>query len=404
MKNTILLGLALSGALALAAWSASERGIRQVRLSWTDDPRTTVTVTWQTDDPATKSYVSYRQARQSRAQRVEGTSVTYQYGTGTIRHAQLTGLKPSATYAYQVIGNEREGGTSETRVFRTAPDRDTPFTFTAYGDQGVSEDSKLMVQRVVSENAAFHLHLGDLSYANTADRGKVWDDWLEIITPLASRVAYMPSLGNHENEKLTTASPNTERVGYVAYLARFALPKPETRYTFDYAGARFIAPNSDDFKNKEQMVWLREALRAARSDPKVRWVIVFQHHPPYSSNVRRENNKPLIAAWEPLLDEFKVDLVLAGHNHNYERTLPMRDGQATHTDAKTSARGAGTVYVISGGGGKGLYDFVPEKPVWCAAREKTHNFLRIKVDGQALTVTALRRDGSTIEQFAIEAR
>jgi predicted MPP superfamily phosphohydrolase len=306
----------------------------------------------------------------------------------------MRGLKPGTRYYYRV-GDAKEGFSSIYR-FRTAPDRVEDFTFTAFGDHGTSDFSRQNVAHIAREQSAFHLLLGDYSYAN--GNQPIWDEWLNLCQPMTSIIPLMAALGNHENERI-----GEERIGYVAALARLAMPAPETWYTFDYAGARFVAINSDDHRNPEQLQWLESTLKAARQDPRVRWLILFKHHPLYSSNVRRNNDTARIATLRKILDDYRVDLVLAGHNHNYERSYPLRGETPQSQDRAKYRQGEGTLFVVSGGGGKSLYQFEPEQPAITTYRESVPHYLRVRVPVSGpLVVEAVRTaDRSVLDRFEI---
>ena len=53
----------------------------------------------------------------------------------------------------------------------------------------------------------------------------------------------------------------------------------------------------------------------------------------------------------PLFDQYTVDLVISGHNHCYERTLPIRAGQPTTDMTDQVDSSLGTTYITAGGGG-----------------------------------------------------
>ncbi len=390
-----LLGVAIAFAIAGAARPPDPLP-RQLRVSWSEDPRSTMTVMWQNGVPAKGPVVEYgptpRLGRTANAR-----SVTYDQKTGFLYEATLRGLRPGSVCYYRA--GDPALGMSATRSARTAPDGIESFTFTAFGDHGTGPVSKQNVERITAEQPAFHLLLGDLSYAN--GNQPVWDEWFTLIEPLAATIPLMPAIGNHENERI-----GLKRIGYASYLARLALPPPETWYAFTYANTRFVAFNSDDFKNPQQLAWLDLTLGRARSDPTVRWLILYMHHPLYSSNVRRLNNAELISVLRPRLERFEVDLVLAGHNHNYERSYPLRgDAVAPRVRSRFRyGRGLGVTYIVSGGGGKSLYQFTPELPAITAYRESTPHYLRVQVpvDGP-LQVEAVRTaDRSVMDRVTIQ--
>jgi predicted MPP superfamily phosphohydrolase len=399
-RTVLLLGaLAIVTACAFpgtAQGQANRSNPTQLRLSWSEDPQTTMTVVWQTAVPTATATVEYGTTPRL-GMTASGRRVTYAYETGVIHEVTLRGLKPGRLYYYRA--GDPVGGFSGISQFRTAPARPEEFTFTAFGDQGTGPASRKNVDHIAAENPPFHLLLGDFSYAN--GNQPIWDTWFEQNEPMTRAIPLMSALGNHENETI-----NGKRVGYVAALARLAMPPPETWYTFDYCGVRFVSFNSDDFKNPTQLKWFDDTLSAARSDPKVRWLVVFQHHPLYSSNERRLNNQPLIDTVRKLLDQYQVDLVLAGHNHNYERSYSLRGDAIRNADRTSYRKGEGTVYVVSGGGGKSLYQFTPQTPAITAYRESIEHYLRVHVPRRGpLVVEAVRtRDRTVMDRFEIAPR
>ncbi len=364
----------------------------QLRLSWTGPPETSMTIMWQTAFPTEISVVEYG-TTEDLGQRALGKGVGYKYAAGVLHEVRLEGLQPGTRYFYRA--GDPAAGFSSISSFTTAPAAPQEFVFTVFGDHGVGKISKANVELALAEKPAFHLILGDLSYAN--GKQKVWDKWFEQLEPMSRAIPVMPALGNHEDEKV-----NGKRVRYAPYLARLALPPPETYYSFDYSNARFVTFNSDDFKNPEQMAWFVDRLKKSREDKSVRWLIVYQHHPLYSSNAGRGNNKHLIKATRKIYDEFKVDLVLAGHNHNYERSYPLTGDRVAQNGSGPYKKGNGVVFVISGGGGDSLYQFTRQTPAITARRESVSHYLRVRVSEKELRIEALRtKDRSILDSFRI---
>lgn len=368
-------------------------GPEQVHISWTGDPSTTMTVMWQTYGPTKDSVVWYGTSKKM-SQKATGKSFTYEHGTGVQHEVTLTGLSPGQRYYYQV--GKTGGAKSKVFSFRTKPKEVKAFTFTAWGDHGTTTMSRKNLKRVLADQPAFHLHLGDLSYANGYQ--PTWDHWFNLIEPLAATVPYMPTLGNHENEKI-----GGRRVGYTAYLARFALPEPETWYHFDYGDVRFIAFNSDDFANRKQLKWFKNLLKRTREDPTIRWVIVFQHHPLLSSS-HRGINVPLTLALQPIFDQYGVDLILTGHDHLYERLYPVKGKEVFRAAYGSYRKGTAPVYVTSGGGGQSLYRFVGDPPEWSAFRKATYQYLRVRVTvGGSIRVESVETEsGQVMDAFEIK--
>ncbi len=233
--------------------------------------------------------------------------------------------------------------------------------------------------------------MGDFGYAN--GKQPVWDRWFEILEPLAAEVPVMVCPGNHEYEP---------RYGISTYLARFVHPGKETYYRFDYSNARFLMVDSIRYRDEEQLRWLQNELRDARNDRSVHWLILCMHHPLYSSTTGRLNDAKRIRVLGPLLDKYRPDLVLLGHQHNYERTYPLRGRMPHVLYPNRYFQGQGVVYVISGGGGYLLYPQTVEQPPFTARREMCHQYLRVTVSRDALKVVSRRtKDDSLLDQFEI---
>ena len=88
----------------------------------------------------------------------------------------------------------------------------------------------------------------------------------------------------------------------------------ETCFTFVYHNVLFIGLDSNR-DQKIQAEWLDQVL----SEKKAQWVVCSFHHPIFSTAKDRDNPE-LRAMWKPIIDKYKVDLVLQGHDHSYGRT------------------------------------------------------------------------------------
>jgi 3',5'-cyclic AMP phosphodiesterase CpdA len=169
----------------------------------------------------------------------------------------------------------------------------------------------------------------------------------------------------------------------------------ETAYWFDYQGVRFVSLNS----NKEYFVqaeWLNRVL----SDNPQKWTILTFHHPLFSSKEGRDN--PLLrAAWQPVFDLHKVDLVLQGHDHTYARTGLLRD-QNVPTGLAARSPQAGTVYVVSVSGPK-QYD-LGRRPFMHRAAEDTQLYQIISIDGDELKYEARTAIGELYDGFTLKKR
>jgi 3',5'-cyclic AMP phosphodiesterase CpdA len=137
---------------------------------------------------------------------------------------------------------------------------------------------------------------------------------------------------------------------------QFTLPRngpkgmKETVYYLDYQGIRVIGLNSnirDSIRLARQTEWLEATLKEARQRENIRWTVATFHHPMFSS-VEGRNDERLREKWTPIFDEYRVDIVLQGHDHTYAR------GQLRNMRQGVNARSpnGGTVYVNSVSGAK----------------------------------------------------
>jgi 3',5'-cyclic AMP phosphodiesterase CpdA len=297
-------------------------------------------------------------------------------------HVSLDYLYPGLTYYYMVGHQGYETSVSELNLgavssFTMAPNRPTSFTFTAFGDQGSSYDSVATSNLILAQSPAFHLHAGDISYAENGGDGlltdaydpRAWDSFFTVTESTAATVPWMFSLGNHEME--AWYSPD----GYGADIDRLDFPgngpsiSPGT-YVFVYGNVGVVSLDPNDvsyeipanfgFTDGAQTTWLGQTLAALRQNPKVDFIVVFFHHCAYCTCVTHGSEGGVRQFWTPLFDQYQVDLVINGHNHIYERTDPIRGGTPTTTapiGATVEPATQGTTYVTCGSAGKSLYSF-----------------------------------------------
>jgi alkaline phosphatase D len=110
------------------------------------------------------------------------------------------------------------------------------------------------------------------------------------------------------------------------------IPNGTTTYNHGYTGDLTIVARENsavpDFSTGSpnlQTIWLERTLREARADENIDMIVVAMHQCAMSTSARGNGSDLGIRrAWLPLFDEYEVDLVLSGHEHNYERTYPVR--------------------------------------------------------------------------------
>ncbi len=209
--------------------------------------------------------------------------------------------------------------------------------FAVIGDYGFTGQPELDVANLVkSWNPDFIITLGDNNYDNgaastiDANIGQYYHGFIYNYTGIYGAGSpirrFYPSLGNHD---WVTA-------GAVPYLNYFTLFGNERYYDFVFGNIHFFAIDSDpneldgNLNNSIQANWLKSSLASSTSSLN----IVYFHHPPYTSGT---THGPTLAMQWPFYS-WGADVVLSGHEHNYERIM------------------RGTFpYIINGLGGKSLY-------------------------------------------------
>ncbi|HKY20775.1 MAG TPA: metallophosphoesterase [Vicinamibacterales bacterium] len=205
----------------------------------------------------------------------------------------------------------------------TVPNQEGSLKFAVIGDSGTGNSDQYRVAKVFAETRQkfpfeFVLMLGDNMYGSESSRD-FQNKFEKPYKPLLDAgIKFYAALGNHD-------SPNQRM--YKAFNMN-----GERFYTFrPKLGVRFFALDSN-YMDRTQLTWLEKELTASGSD----WKIVYFHHPIYSSGGRHGSDTALRDQLEPLFLKYGVDVVLAGHEHFYERLKPQK----------------GIHYFISGGAGK----------------------------------------------------
>jgi hypothetical protein len=148
-----------------------------------------------------------------------------------------------------------------------------------------------------------------------------------------------PSPGNHEYQTPGAA-------GYFAYYGSIAGPTGKGYYSYDLGDWHIISLNSNIGMNagSPQEAWLRADLAANQKS----CTLAYWHHPRFTSGVMYGNQPSTQPLWQALY-EAGAEIIIAGHEHNYERFAPQ-----TPTGAADPA--AGIRQFVVGTGGAGLYD------------------------------------------------
>ncbi len=245
---------------------------------------------------------------------------------------ELTGLEPFTDYVYRAgtwSGVDEAAGTltnatlSPVQRFRTTPakGRANGVTFVLAGDsRGGYEKMREHAPRLAGLDANFWLFTGDMNLIGTPAE---WTNWFDAMDPVSASKVLMPVQGNHE----TLAN---------LYYQQFALPREGAPLPSEWVehawhtvtgNVLIVALNSNtDAVAELQTPWLEATLKRYEDDPDIAWRVALYHHPAYSAS-NHGSTERVQKHWVPLFEKYHVDVTLAGHDHDYERTVPIRGEQ-----------------------------------------------------------------------------
>jgi predicted MPP superfamily phosphohydrolase len=287
---------------------------------------------------------------------------------------------------------------SSSSSFSSSIPSTTDFNFAAAGDWGCTDDTSSTIKNIQNKDPELILALGDLSYEKTAKC------WLDETSSIKNKLKI--AMGNHD-----AGDEGDPTLLQVQYRNNFNLSN--TYYSFDYHNVHFIAIDSmlPYTINSPQYSFVKRDLISTSQNPNIRWIIVYFHHPMYTSPTKHPSDILLRDTYHPLFDQYGVDLVLQGHNHNYQRSYPItynnkgNSPNPTITSANTNTYNnpRGEIYVIAGTAGEDLYD-LKSKADFIATQYKGFGFLNLDIssDGTKLIGTFYaNEDGSVKDTFNI---
>ncbi|XP_033104022.1 acid phosphatase type 7-like isoform X2 [Anneissia japonica] len=394
----------------------SEVQPEQIHLSFTGNP-TELMVTWSTEN-TTLAVVEYGQDRKLTLT-AKGSTTKFinggiQKSTQYIHRVKLTGLEPDKTYFYHCGSPD---GWSEMFWFQSQPtgNKWSP-KFAVYGDLG-NVNSRSMGRLQHETQSGYYdavLHVGDFAYDLDSRNGKVGDEFMRQIEPIAAYIPYMTCVGNHE-----------ERYNFSNYKNRFTMPNYEKTenlwYSWNIGPAHIIAFSTEviffqdygKFLIDEQMKWLEQDLQEANKNRKEQpWIITIGHRPMYCSNINlsadcRKRESLIKAAFEDLFYKYGVDLEIYGHEHAYERLFPVYNRTVyngstdnPYTDPKAP------VHIITGSpGNKELITPLSVKKMeWDAFRSMDYGYSRMHVLNEThlyFEQVSDNQDGKVIDKVMI---
>ncbi|MEO7194749.1 MAG: metallophosphoesterase [Pseudonocardiaceae bacterium] len=205
----------------------------------------------------------------------------------------------------------------------------------------------------------------------------MWTQYFGSIERSAASTPWMFATGNHDMEALYDNGPGGATHGYGGHLQRLDLPRNgpsrcPSVYSARYGNVAVLSLDANDLSQEiptiagysggQQLSWLTRTLAALRADPSVDFIVAFFHHCAFATSSAHASDGGVRAALAPLFDTYSVDLAVQGHNHQYERTNPIRGGRSTveaPDGATVHPERDGTTYICCGSGGRPSYGWQP---------------------------------------------
>ncbi len=385
-----------------------------------------------------------------------------------VYRARLTGLKPGEAFAYQVLKDGQAVFQAEGRARKSAAQ---PVRFALFGDSSQNTPG----QRAIAYQTAltkpdFVFVTGDIVY--TSGRISEYREKFFPIynaetasattgAPLIRSVPMIAAPGNHDTvlqnfarfpdslayflywdqplngPRVSSGAPKTvhqltgSEAAQPAFRAAAAPRYPVmANFSFDYGNAHWTVLDSNnymDWNNPELRAWVEKDLASASG---ATWRFVAFHHPGFNSSHSHFTDQ-WMRSLAPVFEKGKVDVVFAGHVHNYQRSFPLTftpkpqpDGSAMGskgevagdwkldkqfgTAADTAHKPNGVLYIVSGGGGAGLYDpaQMNEPASWQSFTDKfisnTHSFSLVDIDAKSFRFRQISETGEELDSFRIQ--
>ncbi|MEE9344539.1 MAG: metallophosphoesterase [Methylococcales bacterium] len=390
---------------------------------------TSIIVRWRTD-VATDTVVHYGNAPGNL------TNVVTIPGSTNEHEVTINGLLADTNYFYSV-GNSSgvlEGDDSG-YFFTTSPQPGTPKATRLWiiGDSGLADNNSRAVRDAFKtynngNPPDLWLMLGDNAYNDGTDsqyQNAVFNQYPEIL----QQSVLWPALGNHD----AFSSFAVEQSG--PYFQAFNIPTnaeaggavsgTEVYYSFDYGNIHFICLDSyqsSRLPEGQMLTWLESDL-LANDKP---WVFAFWHNPPYTKGSHDSDREgpeiDMRGRVLPILENYGVDVVFAGHSHSYERSFLLDshygdsstlqnsmivdsgDGQVDGAGAYTKSAGGGanqgTVYVVSGNGSRTSTRGNLNHPAMFASIRSLGSMV-VDVDGNRMDAIMLDSASQEADHFTI---
>ena len=386
----------------------------------------------------------------------------------TVYNDSFIGLEPGTTFMYRVSKNGKVVFNAEAKALKS-PEQSYRVAISGDLAAGTKQAGKIAYGIYNSKPDVFAI-AGDIAYSQgliTDYKTRFWpvfnsDNADTMGVPLLRSIPTFAAVGNHDAETRDLDrfpgalayyhfwdqplnGPDGKEGGPLvpalkasdanrkAFLDGAADRYPRmTNFSFDYANAHWTVLDSDayvEWSDSTLKDWVAKDLEKGKD---VTWRFVLFHHPGFNSS-RAHYEQQQMRLLAPTFEKGKVDIVFAGHVHNYQRSYPMyfapdnfgnqlvggadnrKRGKVVNGrwtldkefDGKRNTKPNGVIYIVTGAGGQGLYNPEQQKDMDSWQRFTTkfvstvHSFTIMDVNGSELVLRQIDINGKEVDRIKI---
>lgn len=376
----------------------------EIRQIMTQDPSTSRTLMWQSQDEDNRALAEIRKKGEKASQVVPATSSVFT-DNGVTRHlhtVMVTGLTPGTSYEYRV-GNDRKR--SPWMPLETPAQGS--FSALIFPDSQSADYSgwKALAQKAFKDHpdVSFFVNMGDL--VDNGEHAYQWDAWFDALQGVIERIPVAPLLGNHETYTLDWKVRRP-----LAYLQLFQLPAGDARYagefySFDVGEVHFTVLNTQDSELKawepnllkDEAEWLRRDLAGTKK----KWKVVLMHRDVLQYGFasrptpREEGFSDTGRFFMPIFDEAQVDAVLTAHLHTFRDRGHIKGFRRDET---------GPLYLLTGVAGDVQYPGLWKQHAldkMVAPQPEDRNYLLLRASNEALEFICYDKNGRKMHAITV---
>lgn len=380
-----------------------------IMISFSGDPKTSISVTWRTCTDIAGGYVEFREENGTASERTDAVFETFEsdIDISNIFWARLTGLKPGTKYFY-TCGND--SFRSEEFWFTTEPEKLDKFKFICVSDQqkGAPFDCpdysyfNSFIKKVLEENPDTRFILTGGDNTDCGQHEVQWNGAFSGLTGIVEHVPFMMSLGNHDNRGFKDYAKGigryyAEPAEYFGKQFKGSYPDngPENwkteNYTFDYGNVHFSVVGINGPEEVNQ--WMVDDLSSCDKT----WKIGTYHFPICYSGEDCQNYD----AYPVMREGFELfDLVFSGHEHNFSRSFPLKNEELFDRPSQ------GTIHYMLGNSNQNPPGSRTMSKIWHTAfypqEENVAMVAVVEVEGNKMTLTSMLDDGRIVDKCVID--